>query len=73
VTFNVMYSLVETSLLLTAFPVLDSKKKYEHLSYSSCGKTATRQKLPHFLYRHNIVQRKDAITGLGQLDSAKTE
>ena len=27
VTFNVIYSLVETSLLLTTFPVLDSKKK----------------------------------------------
>jgi hypothetical protein len=32
VTFNVIYSLlVETSLLLTAFSVLYSKKKIEHL------------------------------------------
>ena len=47
VTFNVIYSLVvETSLLLTAFPVLDSKNKLG-MSYSSCGETATRQELPH--------------------------
>ena len=39
VTFNVIYSLVvETSLLLTAFPVLDSKKKLSIFEYSSCGK-----------------------------------
>jgi hypothetical protein len=39
------------------------------MSYSSCGETAIMQELPLFIYRHNAVQRKDEITGLGQLDS----
>jgi hypothetical protein len=26
-----------------------------------CGETATRQELPHFIYRHNTVQRKDRL------------
>jgi hypothetical protein len=53
VMFDAIYSLVvETSLLLTAFPVLDSKKTL------SSVKTATKQESPLIIYRHNTVKRK---------------
>ena len=64
--FNVIYSLVvKTSLLLTLSWI--QRRNWSSLSYSICGKIATRQELPHFIYRHNTVQRKDTITGKDSL------